>query len=349
MDTLGEKSGLRFCALSGGGLIKKSATVKVERLDKLPDGWKPRYIKRTRAGNISEFVQMSRKPKDIDARRISKDFYVKLSEGSGELHEYAHSTDKSGCIDSVRRSLAALRLIINANCPDSSRLSWVTLTYAENMTDTERLYQDYKSFWKRFLYWCKKQGYSKPEYIAVAEPQGRGAWHLHCLWIWSEKAPFVDNNSVLWKLWGHGFTKIKAVRTDCDNLGAYFSAYLADMSVEEWETAHGSQIGAEHVTEKEVLNDDGTTSTKRIVKGARLKLYPAGMNIYRASRGIVRPVSEELTAAAAQKEKASAGTLTFTSAVAIETESTGVGGFGSQIIAKEYYNAKRPKSQGKGV
>lgn len=349
MDTLGEKIRSPVFVLSGGGIIKKSGTVKVERLDKLPDGWKPRYIKCTRAGNISEFVQMSRKPKDIDARRISKDFYIKPSEGSGELHEYAHSSDKSGCIDSVRRSLAALRLIINANCSDARRLSWVTLTYAENMTDTKRLYEDYKSFWKRFIYWCKKQGYSSPEYIAVAEPQGRGAWHLHCLWIWSDKAPFIDNNTVLWKLWRHGFTKIKAVRTDCDNLGAYFSAYLSDMTVEEWEQAHGCQIADEYTTEKEVQQEDGSKVSKKIVKGARLKLYPAGMNIYRASRGIVRPVSDELTAAAAEKEKASAGTLTFASAVAIETDSAGVGGFGSQIIAKEYYNSKRPKSQEKGV
>lgn len=331
-------------------VISIAIPVKIKRLtpDEMPKHWKPRFVKRTKAGHVSEFVEMSRKPKQIDALRISKDFYVKPSEESGELHEYAHSLDKSGCTESVRRSLAALRLIINANCSDARRLSWVTLTYAENMTDTKRLYKDFEKFWKRFAYWCKKQGYSVPQYIAVAEPQGRGAWHLHCLWIWSSNAPFVDNNSVLWKLWGHGFTKIKAVRTDCDNLGAYFSAYLADMTVEEWEQAHGCQIGEQYTVEKQVQAEDGTTTSKRIVKGARLKLYPAGMNIYRASRGIVRPVSDVLTADQAEKEKASAGTLTFSAAVAVLPEGVEVGDSGSQIISKQYYNRKRPESQEKG-
>ena len=350
------KTASRDFWLAWNGVILITSSVKIKRLtaDEMPKHWKPKYCKRVRAGHVSEFVEMSKKPKPIDAKRISRDFYIKPSEESGEVYEYSHASDKSGCQDSVRRSLSALRLIINANCSDASRLSWVTLTYAENMTDTKRLYRDFVNFWKRFAYWCKVQGYCKPEYIAVAEPQGRGAWHLHCLWIWSDKAPFVDNNGVLWKLWGHGFTKIKAVRTDCDNLGAYFSAYLADMTVEEYEKAHGHGIDERYTQEKQVLNEDGTETPKRIVKGARLKLYPAGMNIYRASRGIVRPVAEILTPNQAQKEKASAGTLTFSAAVAVLPDccASGVGSGGDsvgvsnpQIISKEYYNAKRGKSQ----
>lgn len=293
------------------------------------------------------FTEMSHAPKPIDALRVSRDYYIKPSEESGEVYEYAHAVDKSGCQDSVRRSLHTLRFIINANCPEPSRLSWVTLTYAENMTDTKRLYDDYGAFWKRFTRWCAKQGYQKPEYIAVAEPQGRGAWHLHCIWIWQTRAPFIDNNGVLWKLWRHGFTKIKAVRSDCDNIGAYFSAYLADMSIDEYKQAFGHSISDEYTQTKQVQNPDGTETPKKIVKGARLKLYPAGMNIYRASRGIVRPVAEEIAPDCIEKEKANAGTLTFSSAVAVSVvvgDSAGGGDF-SQVISKEYYNTKRKQSQ----
>lgn len=323
---------------------EKKMTVQRLTAAEMPPEWSPGYCKLTRAGHVSEFTEMTRKPKDIDAQRVDADHYIKPSEGTGEVYEYNHAADKSGCQDSVRRTLAALRLIINANCTDASRLHWVTLTYAENMTDTARLYRDYKAFWLRFGRWCKSQGLQVPEYIAVAEPQGRGAWHLHCIWIWAQKAPYVDNNTVLWKLWRHGFTKVKAVRTDCDNLGAYFSAYLADMSVEEYERAHGHGIPDTYTVEKVVKDDDGTETPKRIVKGARLRLYPVGMNIYRASRGIVRPSAEVLTAVQAQKEKASAGTLTFTSACAVVAEGDSVGS-NSQIISKSYYNAIRGKSQ----
>lgn len=333
-----------------------SLEYEVKRLEDLPDDFRPAYIKKTQAGAISEFLEMSHIPKPIDCKRVDADYYIKPSEESGELYAYSHAVDKSGCVDSVRRSLANLRLIINANCVDPARLSWVTLTYAENMTDTKKLYADYKAFWKRFLRWCSRSGFQTPEYIAVAEPQGRGAWHLHCIWIWSDKAPYIENNAVLWPLWGHGFTKIKAVRTDCDNLGAYFSAYLADMSTEEFEKAYGYECPERNTTEKQVLDADGKEAPKRIVKGARLRLYPVGMNIYRASRGIVRPVSELLSPKQAKKEKASAGTLTFSSAVVVSPVGLCSGGaFGSgdsvgvanpQIISKSYYNAKRAKSQG---
>ena len=113
-------------------------------------------------------------------------------------------------------------------------------------------------------------------------------------------------------------------------------------------THHG--IDERYTQEKQVLNEDGTETPKRIVKGARLKLYPVGMNIYRASKGIVRPVSQELTPEQAAKEKASAGTLTFSAAVAVlpdcgSGDGDSVSLASSQIISKEYYNAKRAKSQ----
>lgn len=44
------------------------------------------------------------------------------------------------------------------------------------------------------------------------------------------KAPYIDN-SVIAEKWRHGFTKTKAVH-GVDNIGAYFSAYLADMPLE---------------------------------------------------------------------------------------------------------------------
>ena len=105
-----------------------------------------------------------------------------------------------------------------------NNVRWITLTYAENMTDTDRLYFDFKDFNKRFQYYCKINGYSKPEYIVMMEPQGRGAWHCHLLYIWDCKAPYVANKT-LRDLWGHGFVKIKKL-DNCDNVGAYLTAYL---------------------------------------------------------------------------------------------------------------------------
>jgi hypothetical protein len=115
-------------------------------------------------------------------------------------------------------------------------------------------------------------------------------------------------------MWRHGFTKIQGVPDDCDNLGAYLSAYLSDMS----------------------LSEDGDGHGKKYVKGARLKLYPVGVNIFRHSRGVQLPTSEQLDTYDIEKEKASSGKLTFQSSYTI-TDDEG----NTRYLSKSYYNTKR--------
>lgn len=45
-----------------------------------------------------------------------------------------------------------------------------------------------------------------------------------------------------------------------------------------------------------------TDKRKAIIKGARLKLYPTGFNLYRCSRGVKRPEVWQTTEGAAQAE-----------------------------------------------
>lgn len=325
-------------------------TVKVQNVN--PSSlinFKPRYIKCTESGNITEFVLMANSPKPFPVKRISNDYYVVLSgDNAGEVLKYEHSEYKSDSIVSVRRTLAHLRAIINANCDDEKRLRWVTLTYAENMTDTNRLYNDFRKFFKRFKYWLNKNGLSCPEYISVVEPQGRGAWHIHIILIFPDKAPYIENNSVLAPIWGHGFTKIQAVH-GVDNIGAYFSAYLADMPLDEFKRDNNSHI--EYIKFIELPDETtGESITKAFVKGARLRLYPSNMNIYRCSRGIKKPVVSKLTLKQYKDKKFHAGKLTFSHACSIVAVSDSVSSSsGSNIsdeqilntISHEYYNKKR--------
>lgn len=53
----------------------------------------------------------------------------------------------------------------------------------------------------------------------MMEPQGRGAWHCHLLYIFDlVKAPYIANKT-LSDLWGHGFVKISKL-DNVDNVGA---------------------------------------------------------------------------------------------------------------------------------
>lgn len=130
-----------------------------------------------------------------------------------------------------------------------------------------------------------------------------GDWHIHLL-LKSDKTLYIKN-SVLNEIWQNGFVVVKRLK-DIDNIGAYVSAYLID--IKEGET------------------------TK---KGARLYLYPANHKLYRASRGIKKPVSEEITYTEAM-QKIKGQYKTFENTIKIDDGK----GF-SSYIHYEYYNEKR--------
>lgn len=291
----------------------------------------------TTMGHITEVVTMQKRCLGPPVVRVDKDHFMDLR--TGELLEYEHIENRAESTDSIRRTLAHIRALINTNVTVPENCRWVTLTYSENMTDSERLYSDYKKFWQKFLRWCKTNGYERPEYITVQEPQGRGAWHIHAFFIWPDKAPFIPNDDVMQKLWGQGFTKTKAL-DNCDNIGAYFSAYLGDMPLDEVHQLPAvDQIRAlagGGVEEKEFANEQGHTKKKKFVKGGRLFLYPPKMNIVRKTKGIKLPVVEKMTYSEA-KEKVRSAKQTFSRAYEIVADDGSV----INTICKTYYNSRR--------
>lgn len=297
----------------------------------------------TSMGHITEVVTMQKRCFGPPVVRVDKDHFVDLR--TGELFDYDHIENRSESSDSIRRTLSYIRALINTNVTDSKRCRWVTLTYAENMTDPKRLYKDYERFWKRFCYWCRQSGYEKPEYITVQEPQGRGAWHIHAFFIWPVDAPFIPNDDVMQKLWGQGFTKTKALG-DCDNVGAYFSAYLGDMPLDEVHQLSAADqiraLGAGGIEEKEFANEQGHMKKKKFVKGGRLFLYPPKMNIVRRTKGIKLPVVEKMTYLEA-KEKVRSAKQTFSRAYEIVADDGSV----INTICKTYYNSIRKDDSSK--
>ena len=173
----------------------------------------------------------------------------------------------------------------------------------------------------------------KHEYIIAAEPQGRGAWHLHCVFIFQEKAPYMKNETVA-NLWRQGFVMVKKL-DDVDNVGAYLTAYLGDM-----ELTADDQINDSSIIKEVEYEENGEKKTKRYIKGARMSLYPPGFNIFRYSRGIKKPIVEEMSYQDA-REKACVGAQTFSKAVKIIDDESGF----KDTLVYEYYNALREKSQ----
>lgn len=220
-------------------------------------------------GGIVERLVVEGLNRECHALKLDRDHWLDVE--SGEIRDYEHGSTRADSFASLRRTFRNVRALINANCSEVENVRWITLTYAENMTDTERLYRDFHSFWKRF-----KRRWPGCEYIIVVEPQKRGAWHVHMLAIWGCRAPFVPNDQ-LRDCWGHGFVKVTAL-DGIDNVGAYLSAYLGDVVLDDGESPDVGEVK---------VCRDGTS--KRVKKGARLSMYPSGMQICRHSRGVRKP------------------------------------------------------------
>jgi len=286
-----------------------------------------------RMGNITEIRDMTRKTGGI-IRKLSKDEYCDTR--TGEVFEYSHTETRIDNPENVARTLRDLRDIINANITDAKKCLWITLTYAENMTDTKRLYNDFHKFNMRLQYYLKINGLSKCEYIVAAEPQERGAWHFHLLLLFPKKAPFIPN-AELARIWGNGFVKVTSLK-NVDNVGVYLTAYLGDMDFME---AFGN-IDLYNAKIKEVTTTDehNNKRKKAVVKGARLKLYPTGFRIYRCSRGIKKPVIYECTEAEAM-ESVKGQALTFEKTIQLSED-----GEIFNVIHYRHYNRKPNKKKG---
>ena len=263
--------------------------MKINRIQnihpKTPDA--PVTVKR--CGNVVEVRYMADNTPTIPIEKLNADLYA--DKRTGEVKEFQHNSNRAGDKASVSQSLRKLRDLINANLEDPETALWCTMTYRCNMTDPARLYEDYRRFWQRFKYYLNKRGYPSAEYIIAAEPQGRGAWHLHCLFLFTGKAPFIPNADTA-RIWGHGFTKTLSLK-GVGNPGLYLTAYLGNMELTE--AVNAGQFKARQLTESK-------DKSKAVIKGARLNLYPPGFNLYRFSRGVKRPEVWQTTEQEAQAE-----------------------------------------------
>lgn len=286
--------------------------LKIKTLEKNVRPEDHQEIRVKEMGNIIELMHTERKNHQILIKKISDTEYIDLR--TGEIKQCNQIENRSQNKDSIRQSLGRLRDLLNTNITDPSHCRWVTLTYAENMTDPKRLMKDFEKFNKRMKYALSKEGYSY-EYIVAMEPQGRGAWHAHLVMIFEGQAPYIKNDSkdpkefTMEKMWGQGFTKTKKLE-DVDNVGAYLTAYLGDMELDEYRNLSDEDKKGMTFSEIREVEIKVSNEKKSIIKGGRLHMYPPKFNLYRASRGIKKPVVSYEIEKEAQK-KVSAATLTF--------------------------------------
>lgn len=277
----------------------------------------------TDMGHLKEVQYMKKMNTKQSIQKINADEYVLLE--TGEIKKFEKTDNRSESNNSLRQSFKKIRYLINNNFKGARNELFLTHTYAKNMTDPKTLYSDLDKYFKRLRY--KFKDVSAIEYLSIVEPQDRGAWHVHILLRFDDVEKIFIPASDLEQMWGHGFIKVKSVK-NVDNIGAYLSAYLADIELTDENLMSVLERGLK-VQEKEVKG-----IKKKFVKGGRLHMYPSGMNLYRKSKGIKFPDREIMTYKKF-KEKAGSTEPHFSKKYEISTDDF------SNTIAFEQYNLKR--------
>lgn len=280
----------------------------------LPENIRPHgsdEVKVIECGNVIELQYSQHHSMGAQIVKLDKNYYLDLR--TGEVKEFVHNERRVDDTKSLKVTFEHARRIINANIVDTSRCRFITLTYAENMQDTKKLYYDFKNFWKRKI----NPLYPGVEYISAVEPQRRGAWHIHMLLIFPDVAPFIPN-AQLAEMWGHGFVSVRAL-DNVDNVGAYLTGYLANIPLDEYDSK--LSIREDDIKCVDVLDDNGVLVPKKVVKGARLPLYPSGMQPFRYSKGIIKPEPYYTTADLAEQLVRECALCRETTRQIIDTES----------------------------
>lgn len=242
------------------------------------------------AGNLAIRTNGDRVGKKPVCRKVSKTHYVDVRDG--EIHQYKLKERQSEddilrTEQSIKNTMRDLKLKVCNNFYGGGNELFITLTYAENMTDTSRLARDFDVFYKRLKYAYK--GKYKFSYISVCEPQGRGSWHIHmflkCVDITdvAHELPFIPNAKIE-QLWGQGFTKVE--RITMGGIVDYFNtSYFAPLC----------------------SNDGDPCGEKQREKYQRLRYFPKSFKWYRCSQDMKKPDKKYMDNAAADEYLAKLG------------------------------------------
>lgn len=279
----------------------------------------------TQTNHIVEVQYLQKINASATIKKIDKDTYVVLD--TGEVCKFDHISSRAESYKTLRDTFKRLRYLINNNFVGAGNELFITLTYAENMRDTDRLYMDFKKLVKKLRY-----KYGELDYISVIEPQARGAWHMHVLikFYRDDMQKAFISNPTLNQMWGHGFVRINRL-DNIDNIGAYLSAYLCDVEISEISGAIRFRQRMEHIQVKE-------KGSKTYLKGYRLSMYPPGVNLYRKSKNIVFPERKKMMYIDAKKIIGS-DTPDYVKKYDVEVDD-----FKNTIIF-ENYNLKRKKNE----
>ena len=137
----------------------------------------------------------------------------------------ASQEDKEVNRDKVlSRARKKVRRLINANIGqygEEFTAKFLTLTFAEHVTDISTANYEFQKFIKRLNYEVFGQKIINIRYVGVIEFTKKGRIHYHVVIF---NIPYVKAHRIA-EIWGNGFIKVNKI-DHVDNVGAYVCKYM---------------------------------------------------------------------------------------------------------------------------
>ena len=206
-----------------------------------------------RSGNIIEVFEYERLIKIGEVRNKN-----------GRRFEASEEDKIKNRRQAMYRARSQVRRLINANVDAwGQKAKFLTLTFAEHITDIRQANYEFKKFRQRLEYDIGL----KLKYVAVIEFQKTGRIHYHVIFF---NLPYIESN-YLASIWANGFIKINAIE-HVDNVGAYITKYMTKDNEDErlkgqksYFTSRGLKKPVEeYIDEKEIANIKKELSQKKV-------------------------------------------------------------------------------------
>ena len=151
-------------------------------------------------------------------RYTPKTTYINTNGRAGSGSEVSEERSKLYRGKTLAKARKNVRRLINANIDKWGEWpKFLTLTFAEHVTNVRQANYEFKKFRQRLEYALK----IRLKYVGVVEFQQSGRIHYHVVIF---NLPYIDANQLA-SIWQNGFIKINAI-DHVDNVGAYVTKYM---------------------------------------------------------------------------------------------------------------------------
>ena len=178
----------------------------------------PTYLKLIVTGGVVEIYEYEKLP-TLPGEKIKERNEEELLEEYGDYEFDNTLTDRKNNMHKARNNF---RRLVTANFDSGSK--FITLTFADDITDIKWANYEYMKFIQRLRYRYGKD-FKYANVIQFQDKNRGGVVHYHMM----TDLPYIPHED-LEKIWGHGFVGINKI-DHVDNVGAYMIRYMAeDMS-----------------------------------------------------------------------------------------------------------------------